>query len=453
MAKLFIYSSLSADTQRALRNECSGVYVVNLHGASVDEVDAWSKGFSREAIAVLLEHPFILCGTRYADDGTVRAYPIIVPSVYDPAQATLLTGGTFNANSLSSRGRLTGWNAYLSTEGALCRDCGKHFRAVPTRHTCGERLCADCGEPIPHNRTYCERCQRARIERVCDYHGRQSKRANKFHFERPHLRAKYCHLGPEIEMDGDHSFHEEEAREFSAILNDDIYAPFMEFERDGSLDGGCECITAPTTLKGFNNKAEAIREFYRKAKELGGRFGDNNGLHFHIDRAFFGERDSEKGITAQLFIELLVYKYYDFFKAISRRRKNNFGYACEKDGAKTLAHCVRNLNYQDHTFAVNGSSDKTIELRFFGGKIDNGDDFLACADIVNAIARWAKATTWTGAEKCHPADIVRYINDAENVRAFILYEREDRFKSRESERVRAEFLAKLDDKINGREAR
>jgi hypothetical protein len=88
-----------------------------------------------------------------------------------------------------------------------------------------------------------------------------------------------------------------------------------------------------------------------------------------------------------------------------------------------------------------------VEVRIFGGKIDNADDFLAVADIVQALARWAKHTPLEKAEKATPASVCAYIRNAERVRAFVLNTRTDAPSNDFARNCQRDFLAKLDERI------
>lgn len=416
---------------------CNSLYSV--HITSADRAFDLSRGYNRETLA-LIEGKWLL--TEAYLDGATPRLRILACNFRNPAHAGDLLEGSFNLRAVRDAGICN-----IIYKG-ICTDCGKDTDRVD--HRCGEVLCRSCGHPLrtaqEKAHRVCTQCATRHASTLYDYHHRPHR--NTPLFERAHLRDSYCHIGAEIEIDHRDHFSADDIRTLSDIININPFEPFIEFERDCTI-AGAECITAPTTLKGFNNLEGKINNFYINAIERGGKFGRNNGLHFHIDREFFGEEESEERAKATLMIAFLINCYYDFFKAISGREEDCFYYAQGKRGCKGIASTSIICQDHDHRDAVNLSNRATIELRFFGGHIDNGVDFLACADIVNAIARWAKLSSLAQAEKATPANIVRYINDPERVKAFIQRETPNGFNTDETDRLKADFIKALDKKIQG----
>lgn len=358
----------------------------------------------------------------------------------------LFSAGSFNAVACTDNGCAH----HIYGNVWLCTNCGAIVYSET--HKCGERLCYNCNSVLKTTAEkeagFCLECAKKKAGRVNGYHCRPNRERPLF--ERPHLRDSYAHLGAEIEIDHREGFDGLEVLALSNIINPNPYKPFIEFERDGSI-GGVECITAPTTLKGFNNLSNDLATFYERAKSYGGVFAKRNGLHFHIDRTYFGADESEEQAKAVLMICFLVNHYYDFFKSISGRENDQFYYARGKEGCKGIASTARACSYSEHTDAVNLSGAHTIELRFFGGHIDDSEKFLACADIVNAIARWAKASSIAQAEKATPANIVRYINNTDRVKAFIEHQTPRGFRTEATDALKEEFLTALAKKTSANE--
>ena len=329
----------------------------------------------------------------------------------------------------------------------LCTNCGKHL--ADKNHNCDDVFCLVCGKKLNTKAEKafhkCEDCVREDLRRVYPYHGRPNRSTPAF--ERPHLRDSYAHLGIELEVDHYEHFTSTQTAKLSDILNPDAFAPFAMMEHDGSI-GGAEFITQPITLKGLGNIRERLDEFYTKAKDFGGIFGDNNGVHFHIDREYFGEAGSEERAKAVLMLAYMIYAHYDFWKHISHRDRDKFYYTQGKDECKKgIATTARAVAYSDHYDALNTGNANTLEVRFFGGYIQTADDLLASADIVNALARWAKTASLGQAEKATPAQIVRYINDPANVKKFVEFDTPNGFTTSDALKLKAEFIKKLEEKI------
>jgi hypothetical protein len=180
---------------------------------------------------------------------------------------------------------------------------------------------------------------------------------------------------------------------------------------------------------------------------MGGSFGSVNGMHFHIDRTFFG--DEESRAKAAVLIDYMIFKYYDFFAGISHRKEGHFGYASKKEGVNGIMTAAARCAYTEHSYAVNGSNSATIEIRIFGGKINTGAKFLAVADIIQAVARWAKYTSFTAASRQTPTALIKYIKDPARVLDFVKNVNADRRQTTNGETMRVLFMEELKKAIRG----
>lgn len=322
----------------------------------------------------------------------------------------------------------------------MCTTCGKE--TSDEDHNCDDVFCSKCGRKVRTAREKsarcCAECRRKIVDGFYSYHAHPLR--NNLIFDREHLRDSYAHLGVELEIDAGDDWGGSEVKMLSEIINPNAWTPCARFERDSTV-GGCECILQPFTLKTLNNMRDRLGDLYNKARELGGRWGKCNGLHIHIDRAYFGEYDKATEASAKLMI--LIYKYYDFWRAISHREKDRFEWAQKKSGCESIVGAILNTQYPEHRDAVNTSNSNTIELRFFGGYIANASDLLAVADIVNALARWAKESSFGQVEKATPAHIVRYINNPARVLEFCEAEVPNAFTSADAKRVKKDFITQL----------
>lgn len=412
MKKLFTFTAEEVNALRETR-----VYCVDLTKKDGERLFAMSQGATAEELSVLVGSFVFMEHDRTSG----RFIPL--QQQLTRGEARGLANVSFNVDAVSRACSFS--SVVISTASAYCTECGKSFDARRMKeHKCGERLCSCCGcyitnaTEITHG--LCTRCAFEKYARLYGYHSRPQSSSPLF--EKPDQRANEPHLGFEVEFGGSEDFERTNAsaHALAEIMNTDgAFSPFCEFETDSSLEDGMECILRPMTLRGLEKRRERLNAFYAKTKEIGGKYGRVNGLHCHIDRDFFGARETEERAKGAILIEAMVYKYFDFFALISRRECGRFGYASKKNSVKGLASAFIYAREQEHSYAVNGSNRNTVELRIFGGMIDNADDFLAVADIVRAVAFWAKKATLAQADKATPCALIPYIRNAERVLAFV----------------------------------
>lgn len=399
-----------------------------------------SRGLSLEALSEVAGR-WLLVNVRHDDEGERRLF--ISPANFRQGGQSLLEG-SFRLQAVATSSGF--WTHNLDTGYSFCTTCGAIFK--DRSHKCGERVCNNCGQILTGNEAkydICEDCAMARYRRVYGYHGRPNRNAPTF--ERPRFRGKYLHIGTEIEIDHEDGFDSDDVARLGDIINKGhIFNPFAYFEDDCSI-GGVETITAPTTLKGYNAKADIFDRFYTDAKRYGGVFERRNGLHFHLDRQYFGAYGSEEQAKCLVLLGYMIYKYYDFWQMISGRRADGFYYAKGKSEAKGLLSAYDAVRSSGHYDAINNDGANTIELRFFGGAIETGEEFLACVDIVNALGRWAKSASFGQGEKATPSAIVRYIQAPRRVLEFVRKDIPQSVPKRGA--VYMEFIKALTNKING----
>lgn len=397
----------------------SALYKVDLRHTTASRLFRMSRGATEEALSCLCGRVAVFEYKSSKNGFGMRFFP--VKECFTRGEWAGLKDASFSSSAIANEFSYQ----RFTNDGVLCLMCGAYV--APERkeaHRCDEVKCGICGKFVQtkeeKEHRLCEACQRDRIGRLYGYHGRTNRTAPLF--EKPDQRETDPHLGFEVEFGGSCEFDRTNAsaRALSNVINgsENAFFPLCEFETDASLDDGMECILRPLTLSGLEKRESVLGEFYEKTKELGGRYGTVNGLHCHIDRAFFGE-DSETRAKCAVLIEMMIYKYFDFFAKISHRENGRFGYAHKKESVNGLASAFINAREQDHSYAVNGSNSGTVEVRLFGGHISTAGGLLAVADIVRAVAIWAKKTSIAGAEKATPRDLVRYIRNAERVFAFV----------------------------------
>lgn len=409
--------AISQENANFYKSTSSGAYLYDFTDADAESLFKASLGYTREQCKKFAGKKLILA---YSAVQPRRVY--VLPEFF-PEE---VLRGTFNYDAIRQYNDGTGAN-YIIEDRQLypffCTDCGKRLTAEEAKthnclaadvcRVCGRKLTTD-GEKKAH---ICEYCFDAAYNKRYDYHCRKNR--YKPLFEMPKKREKLLHIGAEIEVNQTDDEATKNVKNFGKILNKDCYA-FAEFERDGSLvNGGCEVITAPTTVDGYYKRYADIDAFYKKAVEEDCVFGvidsEMNGLHFHLDRDFF----EGASVPAAGIIQYIIYSNYQFFASISHRDKYHLDYACNVDSRKEVDASYRNATTSNHEYAVNVANDGTLELRIFGGKIDTVNKFFAALDLTQAIATYAKKTLTYKVKNFRLADLIKYLRDPSNVAAFV----------------------------------
>lgn len=444
----------------ALRNaynrhagEGRGLYLVTIPPTPT-LVFGKSRGWTMEDCELLTTRKYALAVLRLDDDCENRLFLVrenFRADEWGDGLTTLATG-SFKPSAVIYDPANCACDCFFG----LCLDCGQWLTS-DARHTCGHPsapTCNDCGTRLTTKEAkehgVCPECMRKNIARIASYHHRYTRSAGKTFFAQEANRANACHIGVEVELETANGYASPTAdiAYFDELLNTNPYRPRIEFESDGSLSGGCEIISQPATAYDYEREGDKWRALYNYANANDYIFGKHNGVHFHLDRAFFG--DGKKQLLARFAIEYIIYKHFDFFQAISRRRAGNFGYARKKDSADTLTGAIMYANETTRYHAVNVENCHTIELRFFGGYINTGDDLLACIDLVNALAKWAKWASEGGLGRIEKADLLqmlKHIRNPRNVARFILGAGSYRLMNEASERDRDRVLGALDELI------
>ena len=396
---------LELSTRERLLELChtgNGVFSVSFASATPERILRGSTGISQRA-AKYLAGKFV---PLVCKNGRLYLIPELTP-------AGIPTDGSLNANVFDCYEVINvelSAQDYPHTARYLCTTCG---RICLVNHCDNIPRCRRCGKPLKTAEEIeahcCKECKRRDTAHIYSYHGRPYRSAPRF--TRPEQRETELHVGAEVEIGGSDGAMSRSG--FSSavdkILNPNPFLPFIEFETDGSIEDGVECITAATTWAEFRRKDWAA--FYAEAENAEGEFGRVNGVHYHFDRAYFGRRD----MLASVKIEALLYKFFEFFRTISGRKKDNFGYAAKKSGVDDIEGAITYAHYKEHSLAVNTSNGGTIELRIFGGKIDGADDLLATRDIAEAVAKWAKKASLAAVVRATPLSLVRYLHNPQRV--------------------------------------
>ena len=453
--RIFDLTKINPDRKAAIKQTACGSYSYSFKRLTPESLDRFSLGYDRAALDILAGKPFIIFEAFYNKEEATRLTPI--PEQFTKKEARKLAGGSFNAVLIARyAGDFKATNR-LFDYAAVCLDCGRTFATLEAaqNHKCDAPTCPYCGRELNDRREikagFCTDCALTRASAVYGYHERPRRSSPLF--EKPRSRHFLLHIGAEIEVDGDDGDNfdrDDAARDFSDILNRDPFAPFVQFERDGSLAQGVEVITAPTTYSGYLKRYDAFSSFYNAAIDKGGQFNFSNGLHFHLDKKYFDNPDDPEAVTrAAVLIDYMIYKYFDFYATICKRDRNRFDYARDKHRAKTLLGASMDFYNQSHSNAVNHQNTNTIEIRIFGGYINSAGDFFAALDIANALAKWAKNATLTSAEKATPRDLVKHLHDPARVLAFINKATPNGYHTEAGDKLKNDFIKALKSKLNG----
>lgn len=163
----------------------------------------------------------------------------------------------------------------------------------------------------------------------------------------------------------------------------------VHFEEDGSLQDGVEIISQPFTLNYLRQHEDLLKEALQKARDMGYTSHNNGrcGLHFHINRNYFGDNNTYDVDKLNLFFET----YKENMQLFSRR--NDYHYckfiSDDKSLNDTQKLSLKVLNKYKNTtryYVVNNDNYRTIEIRIMRGTLAF-TTFMASAEFVFNLAR------------------------------------------------------------------
>lgn len=265
------------------------------------------------------------------------------------------------------------------------------------------RRCSRCGAtytaPTPEDNIYpedvclCETCRRRRY--VASYN-----------CYKPHLlfygrngledfKNEALYLGTEIEMagGGENNFNAAKIMDRWEELG---YDNFVYITHDGSLRSqggdvdGFEMVTKPATLEFHKKIAEEYKNVFKLSTKMGYRAHNTSccGLHVHINRGFFGNREE----TAIMNMLYLFDKFWDKIQIFSRRDPYSLGRYARRisldwDDEAYFDHFNQNDEDHDgHYYSVNITNPGTIEVRVFKGTL-NYNTYLLTLEFVANLAK------------------------------------------------------------------
>ena len=261
-----------------------------------------------------------------------------------------------------------------------CSDCCERFRYEDEL-----RYVGDC--------MYCNDCYEDHRPLIADYHTQKNYGDIYFYGEEDRRNTPF--MGFELELDSDERFNKEKvAEELKRRFGD-----FFAYEEDSSLNWGFELISQPASL----NYHLSIMDKYADAFEylmdhdIKSHDAGTCGLHVHIDKRFFGNKE-DSSIAKFLYLfekfrpQLMRFSRRTEAQASDWARSRKQNYNCEAGWIKkAVLEGKAYSSYQNRYYAINLTNDNTIELRIFRGTI-NIQTFEATLRFASFLAKLCKHT-------------------------------------------------------------
>ena len=269
-----------------------------------------------------------------------------------------------------------------------CDICGRYLRrrdayqAVDSDYDYCEHCynnetyrCADCGSRFRYEDDlrevegcwYCDDCYENHRPIISDYH--TMKEYSNIVFYGNADRREELHIGCEIETDSDHRVN----RERIAGGVKDILGDFVNIENDGSLNYGFEIITHPATLNYHLSMMPKYQDAFEYLidNDMRGHDISTTGMHYHIDRRYFGSKE-DSSIAKLMY---LMEKFNREFKTFARRTDAQCADWCRsrkqtyngKAGwiKQAVMESKEYTSYQQRYYNINLTNANTIEIRLW----------------------------------------------------------------------------------------
>ena len=171
---------------------------------------------------------------------------------------------------------------------------------------------------------------------------------------------------------------------------------FLYYKYDGSLNDGVEIVSMPFSLNYIRENRDKIQEVFKYIVNEGFRSHEPNtcGLHFHINKEYFGNTSKE---VEENIDKLILFTEYYKNKLITFSRRDTFTY-CHFLGDERHLTNEERLNILkvkkekfnvDRYMVVNIENSKTVEFRLIRGTL-NFNTFMASVEFIFNIARVIK---------------------------------------------------------------
>ena len=172
------------------------------------------------------------------------------------------------------------------------------------------------------------------------------------------------------------------------IMKSDSYGYFMN---DGSLRGGMEFITQPSTYDFYTSNRDKFEQVFDKIKEHGFRADDitTPGFHIHFNRDFYAENEKE-------YLENLLFaidRYWPYLVYCSKRRVSSIN-RWSKKYSGTPHEIVAEMecgHIPDRYHVLNLRNRSTLEFRLWHGTLD-ATTFYSILTLVNNLVILAKTS-------------------------------------------------------------
>lgn len=228
------------------------------------------------------------------------------------------------------------------------------------------------------------------------------------------------YFGVELEVDigGELDYNADKILE---IAND--IEPFIYCKHDGSLDDGFEIVTHPMTLKHHENSMpwNDILDKLKKMHYLSHQ-AETCGLHIHINRDSFGEREEDRDACIARVLYFFE-KHWEELLKFSRRTERQlqrwaarYGY---KEHPRDILDSVKKGNGNGRYTCINLENDSTVEFRMFRGTL-NYNSLIATLQLVDRVCDVAlyytdeelKLMSWTSfVSGCTEPELIRYLKE------------------------------------------
>ena len=225
------------------------------------------------------------------------------------------------------------------------------------------------------------------------------------------------YIGTEVELDQSHRENidynggDKCAVEVMRHFKGEVYC-----KSDGSLEGGCECVTHPHTIGAFYNNFDWSGMFaIARANKL--TANATCGMHTHLSRDAFGCTISEQNRNVAKLI-MLMDEHHDLFFNLSRREDEDdyerWAGASPLEGEwcsyyNSLNTAYNDCNDDERYRAVNLCNEHTIEIRIWA----------STTDVTTAKVTMDMAASLVGVVKSHSGSEIYQWGDADVLRAML----------------------------------
>lgn len=206
---------------------------------------------------------------------------------------------------------------------------------------------------------------------------------------------KRLYFGVELEFDSNDWCVQRRTNRISTIgdcniiMRSDTYGYFMN---DGSLNGGMEFITQPSTYDFYISNRSKFEQLFEKIKEHGYHADDvtTPGFHIHFNRDFYAD-DEKKYLENLLFA---IDRYWPYLVYCSKRRVSSINKWSKKYSA-TPHEIVEDMEcgyIPDRYHVLNLRNSSTFEFRLWHGTLD-APTFYSVLTLVKNLVILAKTSS------------------------------------------------------------